>query len=73
MNAGVWIGVAALVAAGLALAAMLLLRGRSGAPLSEDDAAQAAQAGIAGFASRQALIADDRRSALVVGEHRRVM
>jgi hypothetical protein len=72
VNAGVWIGGAALVAAGLALAAVLLLRGRTGAPLSEDEAAQAAQTGIAGFTARQALIADDRRSALVVGEHRRV-
>lgn len=67
-----WIVAAAIAAAMLALAAALLLRGRTSAPLTEDSAAEAAATGIAGFATRAALIGDDRRKALVVGEHRRV-
>ena len=67
-----WIGLAVVAAAGLALAALLLLRGRTGAPLTEESAVEAAQTGIAGFTARQALVGDDRRKALVVGEHRRV-
>lgn len=72
MSTTVWIAVAAVIAAGLALAAVLLLRGRRGAPLSEESATQTAQTGIPGFTARAALVGDDRRAALVVGEHRRV-
>lgn len=62
----------AVIAAAVGLAIALLLRGRNGAPLTEESATEAARTGVPGFTARQALIGDDRRIALVVGEHRRV-
>lgn len=72
MSVTVWIVAAALVAAGVAIVALWLVRrARQEAPLGQDEAAQAA-ATLPGFTVRQALLADDRRRALVVGERGRV-
>lgn len=56
----------------LAMAVWLVRRSRHVAPLEDAAAQQAAGAALPGFIARHALIADDRRTALVVGDHARV-
>ena len=66
-----WLVLAAALAVGLVVAFVLLRRFRRDRPLGEADALTAA-ATLPGFAARAALVGDDRRSALVVGERGRV-
>lgn len=66
------VGVAALAAAMVMVGMVLVRRFRRVPPLGEDAAVQAAEAAIPGFAARVALVGDDRRAALVVGEQARV-
>ena len=66
-----WVGLAVAAAAVLAAAFLLLRRFGRDHPLGEADALIAA-ATLPGFTARTALVGDDRRAALVVGEHARV-
>ena len=66
-----WVVLAVAAAAVLAAAFLLLRRLGRDHPLGEADALTAA-ATLPGFTARTALVGDDRRAALVVGEHGRV-